>query len=576
MAQDTRKDKRATLDSLVVRYKSATVDEFIENHSHDVSAGGLFVQTEAPFTAGTLLKFEIRIGDDKSVIVGVGRVVWKRDTAAPDGRPPGMGVKFIKIDDPSKALIRSLVDKNAGAGSEYQVGLVPGSQSTDAQPAQAAAPAPAAPAAPAPAAPAPVQASAPVTKDLPAAAAPLVASPAAAPKLAEPAAAPAARSTFASRKSTMLGIGAVSAEAIAAAAAEKANAAAKPERPQGLSFSVPTSEGFQEHEPTVMKQAAELLAEALREAGGSMEEVGQNPLFSGAPKRAETPSAAPPPVAPPVEAAPATVPLVPAVQGDHPDTRRVSDVLGETMLEAGEGSPKAAPVAAAEAVEAVPATKPAETTKAATASTEAAAVAAVAADGSRGKREPFKTKVSASAPAPVAPAAEPARSNATWAIAVVIVLAGLGVLGAWKSGLLGGQQTTVDPVTTPAPSSVQVLPPASALGPVVSVNASAEPEPAASAPKDAGLGAGEPVSPAAAVVPSAKPQPAAKPYVAPVKPTKPKEPEGEPTTPSGTSGGTAEPTPAPKPAEPAPTPSAAPAPKPSAAPAPKPVEPELQ
>ena len=579
MAQDTRKDKRATLDSLVVRYKSATVDEFIENHSHDVSAGGLFVQTEAPFTAGTLLKFEIRIGDDKSVIVGVGRVVWKRDTAAPDGRPPGMGVKFIKIDDPSKALIRSLVDKNAGAGSEYQVGLVPGSQSTAAQPAQAAPAAPA-PAAPAPVAPAPVQASAPVTKDLPAAAAPLVASPAAAPKPAEPAAAPAARSTFASRKSTMLGIGAVSAEAIAAAAAEKANAAAKPERPQGLSFSVPTSEGFQEHEPTVMKQAAELLAEALREAGGSMEEVGQNPLFSGAPKRAETPSAAPPPVAPPVEAAPATVPLVPAVQDEHPDTRRVSDVLGETMLEAGEGSPKAAPVAATEAVEAVPVTKPAETKKSETAAPEAAAVAAVAADASRAKREPFKTKVSASAPAPVAPAAEPARSNATWAIAVVIVLAGLGVLGAWKSGLLGGQQTTVDPVTTPAPSSVQVLPPASALGPVVSVTASAEPEPAASAPKDAGLGAAEPVSPAAAVVPSAKPQPAAKPYVAPVKPTKPKEPEGEPTTPSGTSGGTAEPTPAPtpKPAEPAPTPSAAPAPapKPSAAPAPKLGEPELQ
>jgi hypothetical protein len=33
-------------------------------------------------------------------------------------------------------------------------------------------------------------------------------------------------------------------------------------------------------EQTVMKQAAELLEEALREAGGSMEEIGTNPLFS--------------------------------------------------------------------------------------------------------------------------------------------------------------------------------------------------------------------------------------------------------------------------------------------------------
>ena len=61
MSQDTRKDKRAKVVSLNVRYKSATVDEFIENHSHDVSKGGLFVKTPTPFPPGTLLKFEIRL-----------------------------------------------------------------------------------------------------------------------------------------------------------------------------------------------------------------------------------------------------------------------------------------------------------------------------------------------------------------------------------------------------------------------------------------------------------------------------------------------------------------------------------
>lgn len=38
-------------------------------------------------------------------------------------------------------------------------------------------------------------------------------------------------------------------------------------------------------EPTVMKQAAELLEEALREAGGSIDEIGQNPLFSKSSQR---------------------------------------------------------------------------------------------------------------------------------------------------------------------------------------------------------------------------------------------------------------------------------------------------
>lgn len=563
MAQDTRKDKRATLDSLVVRYKSATVDEFIENHSHDVSAGGLFVQTESPFTAGTLLKFEIRIGNEQSVIVGVGRVVWKRDTASPDGRPSGMGVKFIKIDDPSKALIRSLVEKNEGAGSEYQAGM------------GAPAAASVAPTAAVPVTKPASQSNLPAAKaDLPAAAAPLTASPskpaapAPAAAAAKPAApAPAARSTFASRKSTMLGIGAVNAEAIAAAAAEKAaEPAKKPERPQGLSFSVPASEGFQEHEPTVMKQAAELLAEALREAGGSMEEVGQNPLFSGAPKRSEPP----PPVAPATpaaaEPAPATAPMVTAAPAEEfPDTRRVVDVLGETLSD---DAPKTEPIAAA-----APAPTPVKTVEA------PKAAEAVPAAETRAKREPFKTKVSAGTAAAPPPAEEPSSGSSTWLIAIVILLVGGGAFGAWKAGLFGGSPTTTGEVPVTPPSSVQVLPPASMLAPVASVTASAEPEPAASAPVDAGVAAPiESAEPAA----SAKVQPTQpKPYTPPKKPkpVEPTEPSGSENTSGGTSGsgtsGTSGAT-EPKPTEPKPTEPTTPTePKPTE-PKPKPTEPELQ
>ena len=120
MSQDTRKDKRAKVVSLNVRYKSATVDEFIENHSHDVSKGGIFVKTPTPFPPGTLLKFEIRLAGDKSVISGVGRVVWKREpTQAASDKPAGMGVKFIKIDDASRAVIDKLIAQKADAGSAY-------------------------------------------------------------------------------------------------------------------------------------------------------------------------------------------------------------------------------------------------------------------------------------------------------------------------------------------------------------------------------------------------------------------------------------------------------------------------
>jgi hypothetical protein len=67
-------------------------------------------------------------------------------------------------------------------------------------------------------------------------------------------------------------------------------AAPEPKKP-AASPMFPTSNEppAQVNEPTMMKQAAELLEEALREAGGSMEEIGANPLFAQATKDKETP-----------------------------------------------------------------------------------------------------------------------------------------------------------------------------------------------------------------------------------------------------------------------------------------------
>ena len=188
MTSDTRKDKRAKIVSLTVRYKSATVDEFIDNHSFDVSMGGVFVKTPTPFAPGTLLKFELHIADDQTVIAGVGRVVWKREpTQAGGDRPAGMGVKFIKIDDASRQIIDRLVKENADAGAAFT--SVPEEAPVAAQPAPAPKPAAAKPA-PAPA-PKPAPAAAPAPKPAPAAAAPAP-KPAPAPVAAKPAPAPAA------------------------------------------------------------------------------------------------------------------------------------------------------------------------------------------------------------------------------------------------------------------------------------------------------------------------------------------------------------------------------------------------
>ena len=252
MTQDTRKDRRVKIVSLNVRYKSATVDEFIENHSYDVSKGGIFIKTPNPFPPGTLLKFEIRLSGDQAVIAGVGRVVWKRDNAqSVTERPPGMGVKFIKIDDASKQVIDKLiaVKADAGRGFDAEVGIADGASEM-------------APAAAATSGPAKLTPIGGIAKT--------------------PSVTGTAATSAMQRKATMMGIGAVSASQPPSQPPRPSSSAPPPNTTQQM-FPQTNSEADMppKQEQTVMKQAAELLEEALRDAGGSMDEIGSNPLFAG-------------------------------------------------------------------------------------------------------------------------------------------------------------------------------------------------------------------------------------------------------------------------------------------------------
>jgi uncharacterized protein (TIGR02266 family) len=314
MTQDTRRDRRVKIVSLNVRYKSATVDEFIENHAYDVSRGGIFIKTANPFPPGTLLKFEIRLASDQAVIAGVGRIVWKRDTGtATSEHPAGMGVKFIKIDEPSKAVIDRLVNTRADAGRAFE-----GSEEGQAtEPAFFRSSPPGRPslASTTPPPPgggsmravgqtaSPGPASIPPTGSVPA-----TRSGGSASQGSIHASTPTSANTPFVRKATIMGMGVASPPPGPAARpastpppgspAETGSTRPPPRPAFTVGPSVPPRPGgspnmmffpkalHDEGEPakedqTVMRQAAELLEDALREAGGSMSEIGQNPLFSG-------------------------------------------------------------------------------------------------------------------------------------------------------------------------------------------------------------------------------------------------------------------------------------------------------
>ena len=113
---DARKDKR-TLLSLKIRYKSATLEDFIERYSSDISRGGVFIKAKKPLAVGTLLKFEFILQDQSTLIHGVGRVVWRRDEGEADAQnQSGMGIKFIKMDSESRSVVQRIAEDRGQPG----------------------------------------------------------------------------------------------------------------------------------------------------------------------------------------------------------------------------------------------------------------------------------------------------------------------------------------------------------------------------------------------------------------------------------------------------------------------------
>ena len=108
---ETRKDKRQML-SAKFRYKKNSSDEFVENHSQNLSKSGVFVVSEHPLAVGTLIEFELLVQGDSKVVHGVGCVVWTQEPNAQGQLTPGMGVRFVKMDAESQKIIQSIV----GAG----------------------------------------------------------------------------------------------------------------------------------------------------------------------------------------------------------------------------------------------------------------------------------------------------------------------------------------------------------------------------------------------------------------------------------------------------------------------------
>jgi uncharacterized protein (TIGR02266 family) len=110
---NTRQGKRTPV-TLKIKFKSETLEQFIERYAVDVSQGGIFIRTKEPLAVGTQMKFEFQLRDASPLISGEGTVVWTRENDP--SRPaiaPGMGVRFDRLNEGSQQVLERILAEKA-------------------------------------------------------------------------------------------------------------------------------------------------------------------------------------------------------------------------------------------------------------------------------------------------------------------------------------------------------------------------------------------------------------------------------------------------------------------------------
>ena len=89
----------------------AQCDDYFVESSANISQSGIFIKTGAPTMPGSVVMFEIWLEEFFKIVQGVGKVVWVRGVAEGPERPPGMGVRYLKIDRSSREMIQRVVNE---------------------------------------------------------------------------------------------------------------------------------------------------------------------------------------------------------------------------------------------------------------------------------------------------------------------------------------------------------------------------------------------------------------------------------------------------------------------------------
>jgi type IV pilus assembly protein PilZ len=109
---DRRQAPRVLVD-LEVDY--ASEENYLFAYITDISETGIFVRTTTPEQPGTHLNLRFRPDDESPQLEVEGEVIWVNPyrPGAPDNLHPGMGIRFVGLDDDLRDRLLELVRRFA-------------------------------------------------------------------------------------------------------------------------------------------------------------------------------------------------------------------------------------------------------------------------------------------------------------------------------------------------------------------------------------------------------------------------------------------------------------------------------
>src|SRR5688500_19181011 len=96
--------------TLRIRFKSETLEKFVQRYAADIGPAEFFVRTREPLAVGTLLNFEFTLNDGGPLLSGRGTVAWTREPDLSRPEPSGMAVRYDRLTPGGQQLLGRLLE----------------------------------------------------------------------------------------------------------------------------------------------------------------------------------------------------------------------------------------------------------------------------------------------------------------------------------------------------------------------------------------------------------------------------------------------------------------------------------